>query len=63
MKNKALMITALGFVIAIMNCIFTIEEKNIRAVDVISIFAGGMMAGVLLTQLFLMLKKPSIEKI
>ena len=63
MKNKPLIITSILFIIWLFNCIDIISEKHIRPVDALRIFAGGMLFGVLLTQIMLMLNKPSIEKV
>ena len=52
MKNKVLIISAVLFVISIGNYFRIISDGSIRAVEFISIFAIGALAGILLTQIF-----------
>ncbi|MFM9838449.1 MAG: hypothetical protein ACKVOQ_09315 [Cyclobacteriaceae bacterium] len=51
MKNKKMIFVASFLIIAIGNY-FRISNGEVRAVDFLSIFAIGMLVGVLLTQIF-----------
>lgn len=56
MKNKAIIITAVLLIISIGNYFRIISDSSIRTVEFISIFAIGALAGVLLTQIFKIVK-------
>ncbi|MDD5570429.1 MAG: hypothetical protein PHD97_04645 [Bacteroidales bacterium] len=56
MKNKKIIITAVLLVISAWNCFRITSCSNIRAVEFLSIFVSGALAGVLLTQIFKAIK-------
>jgi membrane protease YdiL (CAAX protease family) len=60
MKKKALVITALLFVVSIGNYFSIISDGSIRSVEFLSIFAIGALAGVLLTMIFRGIKDKQI---
>lgn len=51
MKNKAIVFTAVFLVISIGNYFRIIADGSVRTVEFLSIFAIGVLAGVLLTQI------------
>ncbi len=56
MKNSLITITALAFVVALVSYAMVISNGTIRTVEFLSIFSTGALAGVLLTQIFALLK-------
>jgi len=57
MKKRSIIITAILLIISLGNYIEIISKSNIRTVEFISIFAIGALAGVLLTQIMIIVKK------
>jgi len=57
MKNKALVITALLLLIALVNFFIIINSGRVKTVDFISIFAIGALSGVLITLLITLFRK------
>jgi len=56
MKNRAIIITAILLIISIGNYSGFISDGSIRTVEFLSIFAIGVLAGILLTQLIIKMK-------
>ena len=56
MRKGALTITSILLVFSIGNYLRIIPHNNIRTVDFISIFAIGMLAGILLTQIIIVVR-------
>jgi hypothetical protein len=50
MKNKVILFTAVFLIISIGNYFRIVSDGSIRAVEFVSIFAIGVLSGVLLTQ-------------
>jgi hypothetical protein len=62
MRNKTIVITTVLLIIAIGNYFRINTDGYIRSVEFLSIFAIGLLAGVLLVQIFKALfDKPKIE--
>jgi membrane protein CcdC involved in cytochrome C biogenesis len=57
MKNKTIIITAILLILALGNYFRSNPINNIRNVDFLSIFAIGVLFGVLLVQIFQATKK------
>lgn len=57
MKNKSILLTSLFLILAIGNYSRIIDHGNIRSVEFLSIFAMGILVGILLTQIFTILLK------
>jgi hypothetical protein len=57
MKNKSIIITAILLILASGNYFRNNTISNIRNVDFLSIFAIGVLFGVLLVQIFQAIKK------
>ncbi|SHH52438.1 hypothetical protein [Flavobacterium defluvii] len=56
MKNKSIILTVILLIIASGNYFRNNSAANIRNVDFLSIFAIGVLFGVLLVQIFLLIK-------
>ncbi|MGV8993480.1 MAG: hypothetical protein ACOH1O_05210 [Flavobacterium sp.] len=56
MKNRALLITVILLIGSIGNYFRIISDNNIRTVEFLSIFAIGILTGVLFTQIVKMIK-------
>jgi len=56
MRKRAIIFTAILFVISLGNYFRITLNAQVRSVDFISIFAIGVLAGVLLTQIVVMLR-------
>ena len=56
MKNKGIVITVVFLIVSIGNYFRIISDGSIRTVEFLSIFAIGVLAGVLLTQIIVKLK-------
>jgi hypothetical protein len=56
MKNRVIVITAILLVVSIGNYFRIISDGSIAAVEFLSIFAIGALAGVLLTQIIKKIK-------
>lgn len=57
MKNRTIIITSVLLIISIGNYFRIISEGSIRTVEFLSIFAIGVLAGVLATQIIKKVKK------
>ena len=57
MKNRALLITVILLIGSIGNYFRIISDNNIRTVEFLSIFAIGILTGVLFTQIVKMIKE------
>ncbi|CAC9976970.1 MULTISPECIES: hypothetical protein [Flavobacterium] len=57
MKNKSIILTVILLIIASGNYFRSNSLSNIRNVDFLSIFAIGVLFGVLLVQIFQLIKK------
>ncbi len=57
MKNKALILTSVLFIGAIVNYLRIYSHGSLRAVEFMSILAIGLLGGVLITQIFNALKR------
>lgn len=57
MKNRIIIITSVLLIISIGNYFRIISEGSIRTVEFLSIFAIGVLAGVLATQIIKKVKK------
>jgi hypothetical protein len=51
MKNRSIVFTSVFLMISIGNYFRIISDSNVRAVEFVSIFAIGMLSGVLLIQI------------
>lgn len=56
MKKGVIISTAMLLIISIGNYFRIISDSNVRAIDFVSIFAIGALAGVLLTQIIITIK-------
>jgi hypothetical protein len=56
MKNKAIVFTTILLIFSIGNYFRIISDGNIRTVEFLSIFAIGVLAGVLITQVTTLVK-------
>ena len=56
MKNRALLITVILLIGSIGNYFRIVSDNNIRTVEFLSIFAIGILTGVLFTQIVKMIK-------
>jgi len=56
MKNKAIVFTAVLLIISLGNYFRIISDGSIRTVEFLSIFAIGVLSGVLLTQVITEIK-------
>lgn len=56
MKNKAIVFTTILLIVSIGNYFRIISDGNIRTVEFLSIFAIGVLAGVLITQVTTLVK-------
>jgi len=56
MKNKAIVLTAVLLIISLGNYFRIISDGSIRTVEFLSIFAIGVLSGVLLTQVIIAFK-------
>ena len=56
MRKSAIIITAILLIISIVNCLRITSQNNIRTVEIISIFAVGVLTGILITQIIIVLK-------
>lgn len=52
MKNNKIAITAILLILSIGNCFRVISGSNIRTVELLSIFAAGVIAGILIAQIY-----------
>ncbi len=59
MKNKVILSTAILLLISLMSYFMVIENGSVRAVEFLSIFGAGALAGVLLTQVIQQLRGKS----
>jgi hypothetical protein len=56
MKNKSLLITSLLLIVSIGNYFRIIEDGTVRTVEFLSIFAVGVLSGMLILQVVQLLK-------
>jgi hypothetical protein len=56
MKNKSLLITSLFLIVSIGNYFRIIEDGTVRTVEFLSIFAVGVLSGMLILQVVQLLK-------
>jgi hypothetical protein len=56
MKNRSIVFIAVFLMISIGNYFRIISDSSVRAVEFVSIFAIGMLSGVLLTQIIMKIK-------
>ena len=56
MGKSAIIITAILLIISTGNCLRVISQNNIRTVEFISIFAVGVLTGILITQIIIVVK-------
>jgi hypothetical protein len=56
MKNRRIIITTILFLFVLGNSIRIIHPGCIRTVEYVSIFAAGAIAGVLLAQIFMIMR-------
>jgi hypothetical protein len=56
MKNKSLLITSLFLIVSIGNYYRIIENGTVRTVEFLSIFAVGVLSGMLILQVVQLLK-------
>lgn len=56
MKNKVIVVTEILLIASLVNYFSFISDGSIRSVEFISIFAIGVLAGILISNLITMLK-------
>lgn len=52
MKNNKIAITAILLILSVGNCFRVISGSNIRTVELLSIFAVGVISGILIVQIY-----------